>query len=658
MSEKEPKVGQTLGKYKLERLLGRGAMGSVFLATDGVLNRKVAVKTIAPAFSGDPVFKARFLREARTLAMLNHPHVVQIYDVFAELEDHPRRGDEPVPVPYLVTEFVDGHDLYSIVHRSGPLHWKRACLITKQTAMGLAAAAKRDIVHRDVKPGNILVAGDIAKVTDFGLAKPNLGDQNLTQAEVVMGTPDYMAPEQAMGQPIDWRADLYALGCTLYEMLTGGTPFGQGAPSVICGRHVHDPFPDIGQRLTNLPEPFKQLLDKMVAKDPRRRPTYEEVIKACEDMLDPPKEVEVTRGYVIVEVGRQHGLRTLIAERPIIVGRLPDCDISIDDARASRRHAVFQLGPEGYEVCDLGSRNGLVINGDKSTKATLKHGDRVNIGDTVLRFETHKQRRPQAVETGAHSTPFESGLNDNAPPPDFNDEFAFEPTITRNREPEKLTRIVAPQVAAMLSGQRGVSDPGLLRYRRVEVVLVQMQLLDATGLALQLDPGELAMIVNSHIEAMVHAVFKHSGSIETLTPNGITALFGTPVALPDRADRAVRAAMESMRALAQLAASWSAGHALRIRAGVAGGMVVAGVFGTADRRDYAAVGPVQDQVRTLTALAEPGRLLISGELVAALSRDITVERRDDLSARTQQEGLVVYQVLNMAQSSDNSVRAR
>ncbi|MBN2360582.1 MAG: serine/threonine protein kinase, partial [Deltaproteobacteria bacterium] len=162
VSEVPYQPGTKLGKYRLERLLGRGAMGAVYLALDVLLGRQVALKTIMPTFAGDPQFKARFLREARTLAKVNHPNVVQIYDVhdpdqqFEDQDTVEAPAGAWIAVPFLVTEFVDGCDLYTIIRDQGALPWRRAAVLTRQVALGLAAAAERDIVHRDVKPGNIL----------------------------------------------------------------------------------------------------------------------------------------------------------------------------------------------------------------------------------------------------------------------------------------------------------------------------------------------------------------------------------------------------------------------------------------------------------------------------------------------------------------------
>jgi tRNA A-37 threonylcarbamoyl transferase component Bud32 len=210
-----------------------GGMASVYLADDRVLQRQVAVKVLRPPDAQDPSFVERFRREARAAARLSHPNIVTVFDSGSDGELH-----------YLVMEYLPGESLAELLARQGRLAPRRAAELAMQVCAALAAAHAQGLVHRDVKPANVLLGGDgRVQVTDFGIAKATAAD-TLTGSGVVLGTAAYLAPEQAQGGPVDARSDLYALGCVLYELLTGAPPFGSGAdgPQVaVAARHVSEP---------------------------------------------------------------------------------------------------------------------------------------------------------------------------------------------------------------------------------------------------------------------------------------------------------------------------------------------------------------------------------------------------------------------------------
>ena len=206
--------GRLLGRYQVVEELGRGGMGVVYRAYQPSLNRHVAIKVLPPQLSLDQQLVGRFQREARAAANLRHPNIVVIYDVGEEKGIH-----------YIVMEYLEGRTLKQLVEEEGPLHPKRAAHIVEQVAAALDYAHQRGFVHRDVKPANIFVGpGDHVTLTDFGIAKAASETQQLTRTGTLMGTPEYMAPEQATGGEVDHRTDLYALGVVLYQMLTGHVP--------------------------------------------------------------------------------------------------------------------------------------------------------------------------------------------------------------------------------------------------------------------------------------------------------------------------------------------------------------------------------------------------------------------------------------------------
>jgi len=255
---------QQLGPYRIVRKLGEGGMGAVYLAEDTAANhRQVALKVLPKRHAQDAEFVSRFKREARSAIGLTHPNIVAAYAV-----------GEDFGVHWYAMEFCPGEGLDAKLKRAGTLPWREAVQITIQIAAGLAHAHAQQIIHRDIKPANlVLAANGTAKVLDFGLAKQLGGGQSLmTQTGVVMGTPHYIAPEQARGDKgIDGRADIYALGATLYHLVTGHTPFSGSSPAAVIMRHLNDELPDPREEITDLPDGVAEVIRRMMAKHPKDR---------------------------------------------------------------------------------------------------------------------------------------------------------------------------------------------------------------------------------------------------------------------------------------------------------------------------------------------------------------------------------------------------
>jgi serine/threonine-protein kinase len=228
-------AGSKLGPYRIVGHLGRGGMGDVYRAHDEGLDRAVALKTISPALLADGDFVTRFRAEARAAARIQHPNVVQVHYC-----------GEDSGTFYFAMELVEGTSLGELVRSRGALPWSEAARLAAQVARALDAAHVHGVIHRDVKPENVLVASDgHAKVLDFGLAK-RVEDAGTTASGVIVGTPRYMSPEQAQGEPLDARSDLYSLGATLFHTLAGKPVFDGSSPMKVCMRQVQEPPPDLG----------------------------------------------------------------------------------------------------------------------------------------------------------------------------------------------------------------------------------------------------------------------------------------------------------------------------------------------------------------------------------------------------------------------------
>jgi len=259
-SSPPPAIGPQ-GRYKLEIEIGKGAMGVVFQGWDNILERGIAIKQLANVFSGDEAYVTRFRREAKTLAQLIHPNIVQVYDLIVD------RGHL-----WMALEFVEGGNLSSYLEKKGFLSVEEASTILIPVARGLAHAHDRGIVHRDLKPANILLTREhVPKISDFGIAKISQSSE-LTQPGAVLGSPIYMSPEQCSGGSVDFRADIYSLGITLYKLLTGKVPF-EGDTSTVMARHIFEQPPALSEIHDGIPSEVENLILQMLAKSPDNRPS-------------------------------------------------------------------------------------------------------------------------------------------------------------------------------------------------------------------------------------------------------------------------------------------------------------------------------------------------------------------------------------------------
>jgi eukaryotic-like serine/threonine-protein kinase len=266
-------IGTLLGaRYRLDAQIGRGGMSTVYRAFDTVLERPVAIKLMHSEIASDSDHLERFRREARAVAQLSHPHIVTVIDAGEEISRDGHDGVEgSMGAPYIVLEYVPGETLKDIIRRDGALDISVALAYAIEIARALSAAHERMIVHRDVKPQNVLIGVEGgAKITDFGIAR-SLTEEGLTMAGRVLGTTDYVSPEQALGQPVTVQSDLYSLGIVLYEMLTGEVPFHGETPVAVAMRHVREEVPDVQRLRPGVSAAAAAVVDRAVAKDLRQR---------------------------------------------------------------------------------------------------------------------------------------------------------------------------------------------------------------------------------------------------------------------------------------------------------------------------------------------------------------------------------------------------
>jgi eukaryotic-like serine/threonine-protein kinase len=313
-----------LGSYRLMEPLGEGGMGQVFKARHLLMNRVVAVKLIHPAIVNDPSAVQRFRGEIRAAAQLNHPNVVVAHD-----------AEEAGGRHFLVMEFCEGMTLRRLVDEAGPLPVEAACEYVRQAALGLQHAFERGLIHRDVKPANLMLGGATVKILDLGLARlrsRDVSSSSATKEGEIVGTPDFMAPEQAEGRP-DVRSDLYSLGCTFYYLLTGRPPFPGGSLIEKCLRHRSEEPEPLERQRPDVPAPVRQIVRRLMAKNPGDRFQSPEELAAA---LAPFAQVGPPRGAPDHTGGSFH--------RPETSGGVPAASSSLEP-KAPQRTLVLTPRP-------------------------------------------------------------------------------------------------------------------------------------------------------------------------------------------------------------------------------------------------------------------------------------------------------------------------
>jgi serine/threonine-protein kinase len=386
----EFEIGDVVGGFRLASRLGEGGMGVVWLAAEEAGDRRRAALKVLPAeLARNDEIRARFLRESQYAERVKHPNIAEVYAA----------GEQDGNL-WLAMRYLEGTDLSAILRRGGALQPRQALAITGQVAAALDAAHGAGLLHRDVKPGNVMLAAERAYVIDFGLGKaPQTDERGLTKPGQFVGTIDYTAPEQITQQhELDGRVDQYSLACLLYEMLTGEVPFPKKRDVEVVMAHVSEPPPKASERRRGLPTTIDDVLARGMAKDPSTRyescmAFFEAASKALADVSDKDLATDKTASfgagtvYLLFELGEERGRVVHVTGDNFVIGREDAADLQILDPRASRRHASLKVLPGGNaELRDLDSANGTLLNGAPVKSAVLSGSEKIRIGDTELRF--------------------------------------------------------------------------------------------------------------------------------------------------------------------------------------------------------------------------------------------------------------------------------
>ena len=368
----EPAIGSEVGNCRIVAQLGKGAFGTVYRAENRVLNREVAIKVLPRTLVVDDKDTVkRFLREARTAAQLDHPNVVTVYKLGRDKDWY-----------YIEMQMVEGQTLTQLVEQRGRLAVKEATRIVRLIAEALHFAHQRNVVHRDVKAANVLVTSDgRVMVSDFGLAKCLADASGSAGTTGIVGTPLYMAPELAEGMPADARSDIYALGITLYYLLTGTHPFTGRRAVEIVRRHQTEELTPPSAHNPEVSEPVSDIVARMTAKKPEER--YQNVAQLISDL----DAIGGKFGPCIVRLLGTDEIRVLpLADFTASIGRDDANTICLKDTEVSARHAEVVPVADGHRLRDLNSTNGTQVNGERIGEKLLVTGDLICAGTCVLIF--------------------------------------------------------------------------------------------------------------------------------------------------------------------------------------------------------------------------------------------------------------------------------
>lgn len=397
----DPRIGTTLLGYRIEALLGRGGMGIVYRAYDPRLKRNIALKLIAPELSGDGDFRERFLAETELAASLEHPNVIPIHDA-GEVDGQ----------LYLAMRYVEGMELKTLLQKEGPLHPGRALALCAQIAAALDAAHACGLVHRDVKPSNVLLdLHEHIYLADFGLTR-RLADQGVPAGlGLSLGTPAYVSPEQVEGGEVDGRADLYALGCLLYECLTGEVPFSLDSELAVLWAHVQEEAPKASERNPALPEAIDAVVAKALAKEPDERyASCVELVEAARDALG-LREVVIVRDRrptLLAATGLLLAVAAALAAFFLSRGDGGPAKPSTKPTLALKADALQRIDPKTNELAAtlrLGSDPTGVAVGDGAVWTIHLDDNRISEIDphTNAVVATGSAPGPKAIGTGAAS---------------------------------------------------------------------------------------------------------------------------------------------------------------------------------------------------------------------------------------------------------------
>lgn len=436
----DPDSGPTLDGYEITRVLACKERSQLFLGQSQDSHQSVFIKWFSSSANLVTTELERMAQHALEAQYIDHPRIVPVFEVH-------KKTDELI----IISEWVESEDLASILKRQGKFRPEAVIAFFRQVVEGLCFMSKQSVIHGDIRPGHLLLVNGQLKLIGFGQSPKRW----TSSGRRMTGPAAYLPPEIIHGKASDFRSDMYALACTLYELVTGKTPFGSLPDDAIMACHAHEPFPSLRHEAPTAPATLDALLRKMTSKDPGRRPTsYEELQERMQYLGPQGSGQQGPAPVLVVEEGRQRGMTVEIPPDGLLLGRHIGHGFVIDDGRISREHAKITRQGLYTSLTDLGSRNGTKLNGLVIQQADLHPGDRIFIGDTVLRVEgcLHPVPKPSLSSHQVHMA-VEHQLSERR---QFEDAVVPDSSVTHHPDDQifrnpNATAQGAPYVKALLS---------------------------------------------------------------------------------------------------------------------------------------------------------------------------------------------------------------
>ena len=463
----DPRIGTRLLGYEIEAILGRGGMGDVYKAYDPRLKRYIALKLLPPGLAEDTGFRERFLRESELAASLDHPSIVPIYD-----------AGEVGGQLYIAMRYVEGTDLKALIREDGALAPAHAFALLAQLADALDTAHERGLVHRDVKPSNALLdAAGHLYLADFGLTQSTSDRSELTAAGQIVGTVDYVAPEQIEGEEIDGRADLYSLGCLLYECLTGEVPFPRDTELAVLWAHLYEPPPRPSERNPALSRAVDTVLAKAMAKSPdERHASCAELVEEAREALGLREIVLVRdrRPLLMVSAGLLLAVSAAIAAFLVSQGGGGPAKPSTKPTLALTADALQRIDPKTNKLVAtlrLGSDPTGVAVGEDSIWTIHLDDNRISKVDPRSNevVATSSAPGPQAVVAGARSVWVVNGDGATVTQLDQRSAAQIHVVSVPEKHPTRRIRLGSRLGGKSADGHRGAGQSAELQHERVEL---------------------------------------------------------------------------------------------------------------------------------------------------------------------------------------------
>ncbi|UCE40874.1 MAG: protein kinase [Candidatus Aminicenantes bacterium] len=651
------------GRYQIIKELGQGGMGKVYLVLDNEIHERIALKVLNPDVASDEKTVERFRNELKFSRKISHKNVCRMFDL-----------GEKEGLKYISMEYVSGESLLDLLTRLGNLTVQKTLSITIQVCEGLAEAHKLDVVHRDLKPQNIMIDADgIVHIMDFGIAR-SMKKKGLTEAGLLVGTPHFMSPEQLESEDVDKRSDIYCMGVILYKILTGYVPYEGETPVSMALKMKTEPPPDPRNINDQVPENLARVIFKCLENEREKR--YQQV----EDLLADLKKIEdeiIGAGGILpeekipdpqVDLPEKKERSPEPKSRPrILVVDDKEVNVELIEAHLSPQYDVVPAygGKEALEKTEQESLDLILLDvmmpdpdGYKVCKQLKENPKTQMIPVVMVTALRDKEDRIKALELGADdflTKPIDRAellarvksllrirsLYDELTNINKTLKQRVKDQVSHIQSLSRLKQYFSPQLA-----ERLVSDKDIFKPRRKNLSIFFVDIRNFNTFIETLEPEELLSILDLYFTEMTRTIFEWGGTVGKFISDGIMGFFGDPEECPNHAELAIKMGLEMKYKISRLNEKTPIlkNYPLSIGIGINTGYVTVGNIGPTNHKDYTVIGRAVNVAAHLETKAEPGQILI-GPRTFNLVEDIVKARElDTVKVKGYEKPLKVFEV--------------